>query len=187
MMLSNPLLLPPPRSPKRGDNAFVVLGVSPDASPQEVKRAYLYLAWQYHPDLNPLVEAREIFQVINQAYADIMSRRDLTDLMLKCQVVKAKADYAEGLQVFKQAKLFAGVDPQVAGGAATGELGKQLQVLGMYLFFVCPSCKWQEKCDHATRFDEVEEIHHELMSKATTAFWGGKDEEKQPKRGRKEG
>jgi DnaJ-domain-containing protein 1 len=148
MMPTSPLLLPPPGESRsfQSNNAFAVLGVSPDATPREVKRAYLYLARKYHPDVNHSADAREIFLAVNRAYADIQIRRDLTELMLKCKVVKAKAEYAEGLQLFKRAKLFAGIEPQVAGGAATGELGKQLQTLGMYLFFVCPGCRlaWKE-------------------------------------------
>jgi len=195
------LLLPSPTRPKRGDNAFEVLGVSPDASPEEVKRAYIALARRYHPDLNPSVEAREIFTAINQAYAYVTGRRDLTELSLKCKMVKPKADYAEGLQLFKKAKLFAGVEPQVAGGPATGELGRQLQALSTYLLFVCPSCQWREKCDHATRFDEVEDIHRDLTAKAMArsaaafgrglgslfnAFFGPGEEDKNARRRKKD-
>ncbi len=88
-MPSSPLLLPAPRVPK-GANAFEMLGVSPDASPEEVKRAYIALARRYHPDLNSSAEAGEIFTAINQAYAYVTARRDLTELSLKCKMVKAK-------------------------------------------------------------------------------------------------
>ena len=51
---------------------YKVLGVSPDASDDEIKRAYRRLAKQYHPDLNPGdAEAARKMQQINAAYEQI--------------------------------------------------------------------------------------------------------------------
>ena len=51
---------------------YKVLGVSPDASDEEIKRAYRRLAKQYHPDLNPGDEAAaKKMQQINAAYDQI--------------------------------------------------------------------------------------------------------------------
>ena len=48
---------------------YSVLGVSRDASPQEVKRAYRKLAMQYHPDKNPNNrQAEERFKEATRAY-----------------------------------------------------------------------------------------------------------------------
>ena len=54
------------------DDPYKVLGVSPDASDEEIKRAYRKLAKQYHPDLNPGdAEAAKKMQQVNAAYDQI--------------------------------------------------------------------------------------------------------------------
>ena len=54
------------------DDPYKVLGVSPDASDEEIKRAYRNLAKKYHPDLNPGdQEAAREMQRINAAYEQI--------------------------------------------------------------------------------------------------------------------
>ena len=54
------------------EDPYKVLGVSPDASDEEIKKAYRKLAKQYHPDLNPgdPVAAKKMQQV-NAAYEQI--------------------------------------------------------------------------------------------------------------------
>ncbi|GAB6182568.1 molecular chaperone DnaJ [Thermodesulfovibrio hydrogeniphilus] len=49
---------------------YSILGVSRDASQEEIKKAFRRLAKKYHPDLNPGdKEAEEKFKEINEAYA----------------------------------------------------------------------------------------------------------------------
>lgn len=54
------------------DDPYQVLGVSPDASPDEIKKAYRTLAKKYHPDLHPNdPEAARKMNEINAAYDQI--------------------------------------------------------------------------------------------------------------------
>lgn len=54
------------------EDPYQILGVSPDASDEEIKRAYRALAKKYHPDLNPGdEEAAKKMQKINAAYEAI--------------------------------------------------------------------------------------------------------------------
>ncbi len=57
-------------------NPYDVLGVSPNASDEEVTRAYKALAKRYHPDLNPdNPSAADRMGQINRAYDDVKAMR----------------------------------------------------------------------------------------------------------------
>ena len=61
------------------ENPYDVLGVSPNASDEEIKRAYRELSRKYHPDSymnNPLADlAEEKFKQVQEAYNEIMKDR----------------------------------------------------------------------------------------------------------------
>ena len=58
---------------------YQVLGVSRDASDEEIKKAYRALSRKYHPDANinnpNKDKAEEMFKIVQQAYNQIMKER----------------------------------------------------------------------------------------------------------------
>lgn len=53
---------------------YALLGVAPDASVEDIKRAFRRLAREWHPDVNPAPEAAAMFHRITQAH-DLLSDR----------------------------------------------------------------------------------------------------------------
>lgn len=61
---------------------YSILGVSRDATPDDLKRAYRKLAREFHPDVNPAPEAAEKFKEINAAF-EVLSdpqKRQVVDM-----------------------------------------------------------------------------------------------------------
>src|SRR5262245_23889499 len=69
-----------------------VLGLSPGADPQQIKRAFKELAFQYHPDRNPHnPRAEEKFKEVAEAYAYLSGNRELFEAMREAPAHSKKA------------------------------------------------------------------------------------------------
>jgi len=150
--------------------------VSPKASLDEVKRAFRQLAREWHPDINPCPEAAAYFREINRAYSFIAGNGDPARLILLCEVVEIKHQYAAHLQAMKRVMELAGIepDPPMPEGNPQDEFSRKQRDLGFHLAMLCPRCKRRESCDKATGFDLVRDMHEEIQAKFMRKFFGGR-------------
>ena len=60
---------------------YETLGVKSNASEDDIRRAYLKLVKQYHPDVNSSTDAVQVFSVINEAHETLSDplRREIYD------------------------------------------------------------------------------------------------------------
>ncbi len=57
-----------------GERFYKLLGLTPEASEEEIKASYKHLAKIYHPDKNPSPKAGEKFQQIQEAYTYVLQQ-----------------------------------------------------------------------------------------------------------------
>lgn len=55
---------------------YSLLGLQPDSSVEEIKKAYRRMARLYHPDMNPAEDAKDIFISITEAYEFLLANHD---------------------------------------------------------------------------------------------------------------
>lgn len=68
-------------------NFYKLLGVSPDAKPEEIKKAFYRRAKKFHPDVNP--DSAEIFKLITKAYQTLIDpqQRRLYDSLINRKTI----------------------------------------------------------------------------------------------------
>ena len=86
---------------------YEILGVSRDATAEEIKQSYRRLAKKYHPDTNPAPDATERFKEINEAY-EVLS--DPEKRARYDRYGSAKGPTFEGFSGFGDDDFFGGFD-----------------------------------------------------------------------------
>jgi hypothetical protein len=62
------------------EQCYTILGIKPNASIEQVKKAYRKRAKQFHPDKNKAEDAMEKFQLINEAYHTLLKRIEFPEI-----------------------------------------------------------------------------------------------------------
>ena len=110
-------------------NYYEILGVSPEAPSEEVKKAYRQLALKFHPDRNPGDrQAEERFKEISEAYEVLMDpeKRRQYDLL-------SRTPFGAGRQPdfsYTQEEIFRDIFNNPAASDVFSELGREFARMG---------------------------------------------------------
>lgn len=103
---------------------YDVLGVSPDASQAEIKRAYRRLAREHHPDVNPNDETAEArFKEINEAY-EVLSDREKREIYDRYGHAGIGQTYGPDFGGYGDFGGFGDIFDMFFGGSRTGTRGR---------------------------------------------------------------
>jgi molecular chaperone DnaJ len=110
---------------------YDVLGVSRQAGPEEIKKAYRKLAMRYHPDRNDSPDAEAKFKTVTQAYEVLRDpqQRDLYDRYGEAGIRRG-AGTGAGMGGFNFADAFDVFMREFGGGSAFGDLFQQRRRTG---------------------------------------------------------
>ena len=111
---------------------YKVLGVSKDASDDDIKKAYRKLARKYHPDVNKTKEAEEKFKDISEAYDVLSKKEDRQKYDAIRQFGMGGARFAGGSGGFDASgfsDIFGSMFGQGAGGNGIGKHARTIYVV----------------------------------------------------------
>jgi molecular chaperone DnaJ len=110
---------------------YDVLGVSRQAGPEEIKKAYRKQAMRYHPDRNDSPDAEAKFKTVTQAYEVLRDpqQRDLYDRYGEAGIRRG-AGTGAGMGGFNFADAFDVFMREFGGGTAFGDLFQQRRRTG---------------------------------------------------------
>ncbi len=128
------------------ENYYDILGVSSNASVEEIKKAYRKLVFKYHPDLNPGINNEEKMKKIIEAYKHIMKDKKQNHDNINSNNNNDSSSYSDSCS--EQFDIFSGFTKQY-----TYYKGKKNQVINLdYLdindLFIGDICVYKYKLNY---------------------------------------